>query len=56
MDFMYRQMLVEANEVWNYYNLAAGLASWIVLAGLFISPGTFTSLKSSRVLQQSENG
>lgn len=41
----YQRMIIASNEVPVGYNLAAALASWTVLAGFFVLPGTFTSLK-----------
>jgi hypothetical protein len=38
-------MIIDSSEVPVLYNLAAAAAQWTVLAGFFILPGTFTSLK-----------
>lgn len=56
MTSRYRRMVVEAHEIPFQYNLAASAASWTILAGFFIFPGTFTSLASSKVLQNSDEG
>lgn len=41
----YQRMIIASNGVPICYNLAASVASWIMLAGFFILPGTFTSLR-----------
>ncbi|KAH8744750.1 hypothetical protein F5883DRAFT_476105 [Diaporthe sp. PMI_573] len=38
-------MIIASDRIPVCYNGAAALASWIVLAGFFILPGTFTSLR-----------
>jgi len=38
-------MIIESSEAPIWCNLAAAAAQWTVLAGFFILPGTFTSLK-----------
>ncbi|KAH8744244.1 hypothetical protein F5883DRAFT_440117 [Diaporthe sp. PMI_573] len=52
----YSRMVLESNEVGLRYNVAAAAASWFMLAGFFILPGTFTSIKRSTFLSSSEDG
>jgi hypothetical protein len=40
-----QRMIIESSEAPIWCNLAAAAAQWTVLAGFFILPGTFTSLK-----------
>lgn len=56
MASTYEHMIVEANEVPLQCRLLASALSWIVLAGFFMLPGTFTSLKKSEFLQNAEGG
>lgn len=56
MALRYHQMVLQSNEIPIHYNCAAAAASWTVLAGFFIFPGTFTSLKRSEVLAHSQGG
>ena len=41
----HQRMVIESERVPIWYNLAATAASWTILAGFFILPGTLTSLK-----------
>lgn len=41
----------EAQMDWKY-NLCAGVANWVLLAGYLVVPGTFTSLKESSEVEQ----
>ncbi len=41
----------EAQMDWKY-NLCAGAANWVLLAGYLVVPGTFTSLKESDEVEQ----
>ncbi|KAH8746102.1 hypothetical protein F5883DRAFT_585915 [Diaporthe sp. PMI_573] len=52
----YSRMVLESNEVGLRYNVAAAAACWLMLAGFFILPGTFTSIKRSSFLSASNDG
>src|SRR5436853_7935810 len=52
----YMIISVQANEVRLTYNLLAAGFTWIILAGFIFFPGTFTSLKNSDSLGESEGG
>ncbi|KAH8754360.1 hypothetical protein F5883DRAFT_354445, partial [Diaporthe sp. PMI_573] len=41
----YRGMIIASDRVPIWYNIVAAAALWIVLAGSFILPGTFTLLR-----------
>lgn len=56
MPSAYERMIIQANDIPVQWRLAASAASWTVLAGFFIFPGTFTSLKRSEILENSEEG
>lgn len=56
MSSAYERMVIQANEVPFQWRLGASAASWTVLAGFFIFPGTFTSLKQSEILKYSHEG
>ncbi|OGM39399.1 hypothetical protein ABOM_012135 [Aspergillus bombycis] len=43
----YLEMLVEVDNMWWVYNVAASAAHWVLLAGYLVVPGTFTSLEKS---------
>ncbi|KAF3768210.1 hypothetical protein M406DRAFT_250189, partial [Cryphonectria parasitica EP155] len=49
----YHRMIIASNEVPIWYNVTAAAASWIMLAGFFTFPGSFTSLKTSHTLENS---
>lgn len=49
----YHSMVLQSQDIPLYYNLAASLALWSMLAGILVLSGTFTSLKqSTSFLQQ----
>ncbi|KAF3768350.1 hypothetical protein M406DRAFT_251017 [Cryphonectria parasitica EP155] len=52
----YHSMVIESNEISAKYNFAAAAACWIMLAGFFILPGTFTTLRKSTVFSSSNDG
>ncbi|KAH8742999.1 hypothetical protein F5883DRAFT_441497 [Diaporthe sp. PMI_573] len=54
MTQTYHRVVVEANEVPVWCNIAAAVAQWTILAGFFTFPGTFTSLKQSHALEHSQ--
>ncbi|KAJ0123535.1 PHO85 cyclin-1 [Diaporthe amygdali] len=56
MSSRYRRMILEANETPIFYNMTAAGASWTVLAGFCIFPGTFTSLQQAEWLHESDDG
>ncbi|KAG8157702.1 hypothetical protein KVR01_012364 [Diaporthe batatas] len=56
MASTYHRMIIESNEVPVIYNMMAAAASWTMLAGFFVLPGTFTSLEGSEYLQKSQQG
>ncbi|KAH8755411.1 hypothetical protein F5883DRAFT_430626 [Diaporthe sp. PMI_573] len=56
MSRSYSRIVLESNEVGLRYNVAAATACWFMLAGFFILPGTFTSIKRSTFLSSSEGG
>ncbi|KAI1086051.1 hypothetical protein F5B19DRAFT_480596 [Rostrohypoxylon terebratum] len=43
----YSQLVIEAYEFSGKYNLLAAVASWLLLAGFVIIPGTYTSLQKA---------
>jgi len=47
---------LQVNEVPTQHNVLAALYSWLIPAGYVIFPGTFTSLKNSRTLDNSTGG
>jgi predicted histidine transporter YuiF (NhaC family) len=48
----YPEMLLEANQArWFFYNICAGISTWVLLAAFLIIPGTFTSLRESSLFQ-----
>lgn len=49
---LYTQMLKEEAQMDWKYNLCAGVANWVLLAGYLVVPGTFTSLKESNEVEQ----
>ena len=56
MPQQYSRMVLESNEVGLRYNVAAAAACWFMLAGFFILPDTFTSIKRSTFLSASNDG
>jgi hypothetical protein len=52
----YMAQLVEENEAPLWDNFLAGLFSWLTLAGYVVFPSTFTSLKTSKTLANSNTG
>ena len=52
----YMVMSLQANEAPRRDNIRAAVFSWITLAGFIVLPGTFTSLKNSESLEESESG
>ena len=42
----YMQMLLQLDRIPLIYNIIASLATWILLAGYIVLPGTFTSLRT----------
>lgn len=56
MQTPYMVMSVQANESPTRHNILAALSSWLILAGYVVFPGTFTSLKNSHTLGDSEGG
>ncbi|KAJ6105183.1 hypothetical protein N7523_010257 [Penicillium sp. IBT 18751x] len=53
---LYTQMLKEEAQMDWTYNLGAGVANWVLLAGYLVVPGTFTSLKESNEVEQRLHG
>lgn len=51
-DSRYTRMLKEEAEMDWKYNLCANAANWVLLAGYVIVPGTFTSLRQSKEVQE----
>lgn len=49
-------MIIEANETPIIFNLVAAGASWTVLAGFCIFPGTFTSIQQADWTQEALGG
>lgn len=49
----YHRMIIASHEVPLWYNVAAAASSWTMLAGFFVFPGTFISLKKSHVFDDS---
>jgi hypothetical protein len=47
---------IEAVHVQTGYNILAALSAWLTLAGFVVFPNTFTSLKASNTLGESEGG
>ncbi|KAE8332982.1 hypothetical protein BDV39DRAFT_166113 [Aspergillus sergii] len=45
-------MLLELDCIHWIYNFLSGFASWILLAGYLVVPGTFTTLQSSHTVKQ----
>ncbi|PSR84389.1 hypothetical protein BD289DRAFT_368674 [Coniella lustricola] len=43
----YNQMILDASDASAYYNIAAAALLWIMLAGILVLPGTFTTLQKS---------
>ena len=56
MQTPYMVMSLQANEAPTRHNVLAALYSWLIPAGYVIFPGTFTSLKNSRTLDNSTGG
>jgi hypothetical protein len=46
-------MLLELQNIHWMYNGAASLATWLLLAGYLVIPGTFTSLQKSDSIEDS---
>jgi hypothetical protein len=46
METQYVNMLLAKDEIHVIYNALAGFFTWILLAGLLLFPGTFTSLQN----------
>lgn len=44
----YMVMSIQANQVPVFFDICAGFASWLTLAGFIVLPATFTSLKTSK--------
>ena len=51
----YEDMLCESYEVPWWYNLAAAVSSWILLAGFLVLPGAFTSLERLQISAEAGN-
>lgn len=49
-------MLLELDKIPRLYNLLAGFFTWLLLAGYLFLPGTFTSIRNSRVLADGKVG
>lgn len=49
-------MIIKSNDIPAQYNIAAAVALWLLLAGIFVLPGTFTTLQTSKVVGQSKQG
>jgi hypothetical protein len=49
----YVRMLLELQNIHWMYNGAASLATWLLLAGYLVIPGTFTSLQKSDSIEDS---
>lgn len=52
----YMVMCTQANHVNGWYNFFAALFAWLTLAGYVVFPNTFTSLKASTTLGESQGG
>ncbi|KAF3760066.1 hypothetical protein M406DRAFT_269836 [Cryphonectria parasitica EP155] len=48
----YSSMILEANSIPAYYNLAAATTLWSILTGILVLPGTFTSLQQKEAFLQ----
>ncbi|KAE8155560.1 hypothetical protein BDV40DRAFT_310990 [Aspergillus tamarii] len=48
----YVHMLLELDCIHWIYNFLPGFASWILMAGYLVVPGTFTTLQSSHTVKQ----
>lgn len=48
-------MVMESSEMSVRYNVAAAAACWIMLAGFFILPGTFTALQRSTIINSTQS-
>lgn len=48
----FESMVLESYNTPRFFNIAAALSSWTLLAGFIVLPGTFTSLKALRVHTQ----
>lgn len=46
-------MLLDLDFIPWYFNIASGVANWVLLAGYLVIPGTFTSLQKSDTLNGS---
>ena len=55
-DTLYTQMLKEEAQMNWKYNLCAGAANWVLLAGYLVVPGTFTSLEHSDLIEHRLQG
>lgn len=55
-DTLYTQMLKEEAQMNWKYNLCAGAANWVLLAGYLVVPGTFTSLEHSDLVEHRLQG
>jgi len=51
----YNQMLLELDNIPLKWNALAYTATWALLAGYLVLPGTFTSLRSSQAIQNDTN-
>ncbi|KAF7588274.1 hypothetical protein BBP40_005928 [Aspergillus hancockii] len=56
LNTRYLEMLVELDNMWWVYNLAASIAHWVLLAGYLVIPGTFTSLGRSNEVEKTLQG
>lgn len=56
MAQIYNRMVIASDQIPIWYNLAAAVALWIILAGFTLIPGTFASLKESDDLRYSQEG
>lgn len=48
----YQDMVLQSNEVPVFYNIAAAIFLWVMLAGILVLPGTFTSLEHTNSIVQ----
>ncbi len=48
----YIDMLLQLDEIPRLHNILAGVFGWLLLAGYLVLPGTFTSIRNSRVLEE----
>lgn len=53
---MYIQMLLDLDRIPWYHSVGATLFGWLLLAGYVVIPGTFTSLKRSKSVEEHLSG